>query len=78
MKFTLVFEWSSFVGMMVRIGRFFSLSERHNGKGLNRRAREWITIVSSMMSFSLFSSRLGVTVERVLSNNLINWSECES
>ena len=56
----------------MRTGSLFSLSDRHNGKGRKRRTRDRVEIVSSMISFSLLSSRLGVTVERVLSNNLIN------
>lgn len=73
---TLVFEFSSLV-MTVRIGRFFSLSDRQSGKGRPRRDRCRIWKPSSVISFSLLS-QFGVTVERVLSNNLISCSEWES
>lgn len=62
---TFVFEFSSLV-ITVKTGIFFSLSDKQSGNGRNRR-------------FSLRSSSVfGVTVERVLSNKLINCSECES
>lgn len=71
--YTLVLEFSSVV-ITVKTGIFLSLSDKQRGKGFSRRCR----FRSEMIwSFSLLSSR-GVTVERVLSNNLINWSEWES
>lgn len=67
---TLLLEFSSLV-MTVRTGKFFSLSERQSGNGRPRFEASRIMKISSLISFSLFS-RLGVTVERVLSNNLTN------
>ncbi len=71
--YTLVLEFSSVV-ITVKTGIFLSLSDKQRDKGFSRRCR----FRSEMIwSFSLLSS-FGVTVERVLSNNLINWSEWES
>ncbi len=60
-------EFSSVV-ITVKTGIFFSLSDKQRGNGRNRRCRFRLGMISS---FSLLS-RFGVTVERVLSNNLIN------
>jgi hypothetical protein len=65
--YTFVFEFSSMV-ITVKTGIFFSLSDKQRGNGRNRRCRFRLEMISS---FSLLSS-FGVTVEKVLSNNLIN------
>ena len=64
---TFALEFSSAV-ITVRTGIFLSLSDRQRGKGFSRRCRFRLEMIGS---FSLLSS-FGVTVERVLSNNLIN------
>ncbi len=61
---TFVLEFSSVV-ITVKTGIFFSLSDKQRGNGFNRRCCRLRT-------------GFGVTVESVLSNNLIRLSECES
>lgn len=63
MNLTLKFEFSSVV-ITVKTGIFFSLSDKQRGNGLSGRCG--------------LRTGFGVTVDRVLSNNLIRLSECVS